>query len=491
MAPPLSLLHTPLFAFLLASVGNHPSFPASRRGLPVHVRARDFRRPPLSGYEFDVWTADAVVTFDPSANVTRDDKVWALRQLWALYQEVPWWDAAAAQETGHAVAAAANLAAFFVAFPEDWSTHQQMSHSTRDVSVWLLLANRVLSRCRLAMGRDGDDDTCLPHYELLNAKIWNTRTAVGDRTADRDFQDLEVAVGQEFDASESVLTRYQLWAQNETALFGSNGDVSSNDDLLVTGAPGVEPYAECRLAGSNDDPHELLLRAKNGEAMRALPCLEQLSERAAERAAAATTCGSVGERACVQDGVPATDLLREAGEAAAALAVVAMTAADEELQRDLTTAALMRAARVAELARPTAPTATPEPWVRLPTPAPTNAHASAERVVGAVRASLRAIDSLEATSATLGLVDAPGDDGLAEAARQLRAAATVRADAIGPHLLEDEEGGARDRPEQENDSRDSRTTNSGPASGTLVGMFVLRTPERSHLVGGHGPALGR
>ena len=493
MAPHLSLVHTPLFAFLLASVGNHPSHGG-------HALRRTFWHPPLSGSTFDVWSAEAVRSFNPnpSANATRDDKAWALRQLWALYQEVPWWDAAAAQETTpHAVAAAANLAGFMVAFvSQDTSTYELASHSTRDVSVWLLLANQMLSRCRLAVGRDGDDDTCLPHYALLNAKLWNTRTAVGDEAR---------VVGQDADAtSESVLTRYQLWTQSETVLFGSDGGASSNDDLLVrrdsADTTGVEPNTECRLAGSNDDPHELLLRAKHGEAMRALPCLELLNERAAERAAAAATCGNVGELLCAADGAPAADPLREAGQTAAALAVVAMTAADQELQRDLTTAALMRAARAAALAHPTAPTTMPKAWAPMPTPAPTLAHASAERVVDAVRASLRAIDSLEATSAALGSADATSD-GLAEAARQLRAAATKRADAIGPYLLE-EQGSARDVPgknqneheheHETDDSKDGSTiTNSRRTSGVVVGMFVLRTPERSHLVGGHGPALGR
>ena len=77
----MSLLHTPLFAFLLASAVNHPSFPANQ----TEVSRRDFRR--TSGRTFNAWSVAAVETFGRS-NSTRDDKAWALRQLWAVYQEV-------------------------------------------------------------------------------------------------------------------------------------------------------------------------------------------------------------------------------------------------------------------------------------------------------------------------------------------------------------------------------------------------------------------
>ena len=64
---------------------------------------------------------------------------------------MPWWDENAARTTQYAIAMAANLAGFLMAFVAP-NEHGEYWSPTRDVSLWLLLTNQMLARCRLAVG---------------------------------------------------------------------------------------------------------------------------------------------------------------------------------------------------------------------------------------------------------------------------------------------------------------------------------------------------
>ena len=301
----------------------------------------------------------------------------------------------------------------------------------------------MLKRCRLAARAVGKRDACQPLQDTLNRYWWATRT-VGDGF---------------YDGNRSVISRYQL------------GRLTLADLQLHAGAIATR----CEL--ETTDHQELLLHAKHGDGRHAMMCLERL-------------CNSGGGGAAAGAELHACH---------SALALAALGAADEELQNDLTIAALMHAARSHANATGAAGAKQPVPEpTPAPTPPPTTARQSAKRVLDAVRVARRAVSSLEAPA---------GDED--NALRQLHDVVETRVQALSEAFVDGggggggsdgggSDGGGSDGNEVRVDAGtgadgerpSSAKTERVRASGPLVGLFVLRTAERSRLLSHSGPALG-
>ena len=404
--------------------------------------------------------------------ITRcNDRVCALSRAWARYQRIPWWDDEAVVRHGVAAAitASSNVATILMVLVSDQEASQfRWQRNTSDDMSWMPFRDNV----RLLMhGRQAAlrcRRTATAERERREMATSSTASDLAEAESDVEACSLLVRGVNQFlvDRRCSRLARAVL--EESTQLLGASASASW----------GIGDRLAFEEKQCSESLRHSLLRTRYDDGIGALECLA---------------------RRCGDPGLNETDHRRDP-EACVALAAGALSSAHSELRTDLAEAVVLEKLRNDSRS--------------VSTSAPSQAMAAAERALAHLADATRALDFLGVFGKTARLayavspssenggVDGVGANapttsslpyGLCAVAERLACAKTSLAERLG---VIGASVGDSEPPIAEKKSHSTVTDDNTPSvqndGRVVVGIFVLRTPERGYVVDAPGgPALAQ